>query len=68
MKYDFTDEEKGIILYALYARKNYLETGVVYLSAVDAKNSNRSSIIKILSTEQKNYIEEIKNIEKKLLS
>ncbi len=51
--------DKEVILYSLKMRKNYIETGNVNLSAVDAINIGKPEIVKKLDHYQKPLISKI---------
>lgn len=62
----FSPEEKEQLIWGLRMRIHLIETGDVHLSAQDAKNMKRDSIIKPLSADQRQLITDLENLIKKI--
>ena len=62
---ELSKEERELITFSLYMRRNYIETGDALLSAQDAKNM-RQEKIKVLSKDQYRLIAKIDDLIEKI--
>lgn len=63
---ELSAEEKELIVFGLQMRKNYIQTGDAFMSAVDAKNLKQEKKIKILGDDQIELIHKLNLLIKKI--
>lgn len=61
-----SDEEKELIVFGLYMRKNYIETGDPLISAQDARNMGKEKMIKSLNKDQYFLIVQLEELIQKI--
>lgn len=61
-----TAEEKDLILFGLYMRKNYIQTGDPLMSAQDAVNMGKKKKIKVLGDDQIELLKKLNDLIRKI--
>lgn len=61
-----TNKEREMICLSLDMRANWIETGIVTLSASDAIASGRPELVKPLGTDQHHLVVNLRNLARKL--
>lgn len=59
---NLTQAEKELLVEALQIRRNYIETGVLNLSAEEARRTGREDRVKLLTDAQTDFLAETKSI------